>query len=272
MSRSRELRQHIRQLKEIRNILNSMKNMALMETSKLSRFLALQSRVVENIETAAADFIAHYPLIDCPPDTHPQVYLLFGSERGFCGDFNEALIRAAGTCRESEIIGVGRKLCQSLERFCSDPIRVGGANVAEEASRVLNDLAAVIGSLQKKHAPLYLTAFYHDDDADRIVERRLLPPFQGLIDRPAQRIPPLLNLDPADFLADIIEHYLFAALHEIAYKSLMAENRQRLRHMEGAVSHLDNETDKMLKKSQTFRQEEITEEIEVILLTAESLV
>jgi F-type H+-transporting ATPase subunit gamma len=51
----------------------------------------------------------------------------------------------------------------------------------------------------------------------------------------------------------------------------MAENHSRLQHMEGAIQHLDDKSEKLKRKAQTFRQEEITEEIEVILLTAESL-
>ena len=51
MSRSRELLDHIQQLQDVRNILNSMKNLALMETGKLSRFLQVQRQVVEQIHT-----------------------------------------------------------------------------------------------------------------------------------------------------------------------------------------------------------------------------
>jgi F-type H+-transporting ATPase subunit gamma len=50
---------------------------------------------------------------------------------------------------------------------------------------------------------------------------------------------------------------------------LMAENQKRLHHLEGAVQHLDSEIVRLQRKSQIFRQEEITEEIEVILLNSE---
>ena len=51
----------------------------------------------------------------------------------------------------------------------------------------------------------------------------------------------------------------------------MVENHSRLQHMEGAVRHLDDQVEKLRRKSNIFRQEEITEEIEVILLTAENI-
>ena len=59
-----------------------------------------------------------------------------------------------------------------------------------------------------------------------------------------------------------------AALHEMLYSSLMAENHHRVAHLEGAVRHLDSEATKLAHRCNTLRQEEIIEEIEVILLSA----
>ncbi|MCK5120429.1 MAG: F0F1 ATP synthase subunit gamma, partial [Methylococcales bacterium] len=61
-----------------------------------------------------------------------------------------------------------------------------------------------------------------------------------------------------------------SSLQNILYTSLTAENNQRLQHLDNAVRHLDKATEKLHKKSQIYRQEEITEEIEVILLNAEN--
>ena len=55
------------------------------------------------------------------------------------------------------------------------------------------------------------------------------------------------------------------------YTSLMAENQQRVAHLEGAVKHLDDESAELVRQCNTLRQAEIIEEIEVILLSADSL-
>jgi F-type H+-transporting ATPase subunit gamma len=60
-------------------------------------------------------------------------------------------------------------------------------------------------------------------------------------------------------------------LHKIVHLSLATENHRRLQHLEGAVKHLNDEIVNLPHKAQTCRQEEITEEIEVILLNAENL-
>ena len=114
MSRSRELKQHILQLQDIRMILNSMKNLAYMETMKLARFLSVQNRVVKHIDTVASDFLAFHAYPELLVDKPEHVYLLIGSERGFCGDFNETLLAEMESDQHAEIIAVGRKLCLRL--------------------------------------------------------------------------------------------------------------------------------------------------------------
>ena len=67
------------------------------------------------------------------------------------------------------------------------------------------------------------------------------------------------------------EQYIFAALHELLYTSLLEENHRRVVHLEGAVKHLDNLSDKLTQQFSVLRREEIIEEIEVILLNAGTL-
>ena len=51
----------------------------------------------------------------------------------------------------------------------------------------------------------------------------------------------------------------------------MAESRQRMAHLEGAVQRLDEQSEALHRQENILRQEEIIEEIEVILLSAVSL-
>jgi F-type H+-transporting ATPase subunit gamma len=94
MTRRHEIEEHLRSLQDIREIMGSMKSLSLMETRKLARFLSSQQRVVHSIEQAAADFLAVYPQLSTPPAVSCNVYILIGSEQGFCGDFNQTLIDA----------------------------------------------------------------------------------------------------------------------------------------------------------------------------------
>ncbi|MGZ5030592.1 MAG: F0F1 ATP synthase subunit gamma [Methylobacter sp.] len=274
MSLSRELQLHIAQLKEIRSILNSMKILAFMETHKLQRFKTMQGQAVANIERAALDFLGFYPGLAAAEDNVAHVCILLGSERGFCGDFNESLINTISSQACTGIIAIGSRLCNRLQGISTEVIStLEGANVAEEVPTVISRLIDAISALHDKSTPaLQLTVIYHDNASGQVSQRQVFPPFA----QPNQGTshdghPPMLNLEPGEFFADLIDHYLFAVLHEIFYISLMAENNSRLQHLEGAVNHLDDETVRLQRKSQIYRQEEITEEIEVILLNTENL-
>jgi F-type H+-transporting ATPase subunit gamma len=69
----------------------------------------------------------------------------------------------------------------------------------------------------------------------------------------------------------LAEEYLYAALSAILCESLAAENDRRLRHMDDALRRLDEHIDALALKGSALRREEITEEIEVILLSADLL-
>ncbi|MDD1644586.1 MAG: F0F1 ATP synthase subunit gamma [Methylococcaceae bacterium] len=284
MSRSRNLQLHITQMEEIRTILNSMKNLAFIETHKLARFQIMQGQAVANIENVAMDFLDFYPL-SVADDNATPICVVVGAERGFCGDFNESLINTIEEEAYSGIIAIGSRLCNRLENHPLEVIAsIEGANVAEEVPAILNRLIDTISSLQVSRgdisrpenygatnlAPtLQLTVVYHDNVLGQIIRRQIFPPFPRQQRALRYGNPPVLNLEPTDFFSDLIDHYLFAVLHEIFYISLMAENQRRLQHLEGAVNHLDDETVNLRRKSQIYRQEEITEEIEVILLNSE---
>jgi F-type H+-transporting ATPase subunit gamma len=278
MSRRHDLDHHRHSLGEIREIMNAMKTLGYMETRKLSRFIHAQQAVVDNMETAAADFLAFYGDTLPEVETEIPVYLLVGTERGFCGDINQSLLSQFETALQHtthvatpRLLVIGHKLHLLLENDDRISAFIPGANIAEEVSTVLQQLGQELSILQNQFGALTLYGLYHAGE-DGIVMNRLLPPFQSLEHKKiTYSHPPLLNMSPAEFLLELTDHYLFAALNEMLYTSLMAENHRRVMHLEGAVQHLDEESLELKRKSNALRQEEITEEIEVILLSADSL-
>jgi len=269
MTRRRELEQSLRKLGEIGEIMRSMKNLAVMETRKLARFLDAQDESVRLIEAAAADFLSFYPQPKPPPGV--EAILLIGTERGFCGDFNEALLADLNT--DAPLIAVGSKLCAKLDKHPALAAEFEGPTVAEDVPKTLNRLMPEIGRLQQSRAFQSLTVIHHRSGVENICRKPLLPPFTHIPPpNPPRFHPPLLNLAPETFYAELIQHYLFAALHEMFYTSLMAENQRRIQHLEGAIQRLEEKNTALARNLRTLRQEEITEEIEVILLSVEGTV
>jgi F-type H+-transporting ATPase subunit gamma len=277
VSRRREVEEHLRTLGEVQGILGSMKTLALLETRKLARYLATQQRVLETIEAAAADFHSHYPVEPEAPAGPGHVLVVIGSERGLCGDFNDKLRQALDGDLQQHgdsqtlLVAVGHKLCAKLAVDRDIAATLDGPGVAEEVEAVLNDLLEALNRLQAEPGWQALTVLYHATEDAGVRVRELFPRFEETPTRPATGYPSLLNLAPEAFLAELLDHYLFAALHEMFYTSLTAENHQRMEHLQRALDRLEQQTAELGLKCNTLRQEEITEEIEVILLSAEAL-
>jgi len=94
MSKRRDIENHIRSLEEISDIMGAMKHLAVMETQKLTRLLSAQDRVVSTMHAAGTDFLRFYPEALPPTETGRLLYLVIGSERGFCGDYNDKLLES----------------------------------------------------------------------------------------------------------------------------------------------------------------------------------
>lgn len=269
MSRRRELQLRIDSLDEIEGIMTAMKNLAFMETRKLNQFLAAQQLAVASIEAAASDFALFYGRASVQ-NVH-ETCLLIGSERGFCGDFNEKLLQARmDLMPDQPVVAIGNKLESKLDKNLAALLE--GPNVAEEIVPVLTRIVDFLTGLQRELPAGRLpgiTALYHETDGIRM--RRLLPLPDLGTPSPRYSHAPLLNLDPMAFYEKLTGHYLYAALHEALYSSLMVENRYRINHMENAISQLDKRIGQIRQRYNTLRQEEIIEEIEIIMLSVETL-
>ncbi|MFZ4536174.1 F0F1 ATP synthase subunit gamma [Propionivibrio sp.] len=278
MSRRREISRRLEALSYIAGIMSAMKGLALMEVRILTDFLASQQRMVAGIEAAAVDFLAWHPEFANVPVAGQELCVLIGSEQGFCGDFNEALLARMETlCAEKNTplrwVIVGRRLASRMgERDCVD-LALPGAIVADEVPAVLLRLTRELSRLLagSELAGYGLSALYHCAASGEIRLRRLLPLRDFPTPERAYPYPAELNLSPEEFLQGLTGHYLHAALNEVLYSSLMAENRQRQAHMDRALQRLDEDSARLRINYNTQRQEEITEEIEVILLSADML-
>ena len=266
---------HRRKLSEIRNIMNSMKTLAIMETHKLERFIESQSTMAITIENMAADFLHFNPQV--LPDVEPtsNIILLLGSERGFCGDFNEKVVKKleqsfTNTIQNNTmLIAVGSKLHPLLNETNHKVIYVEGAGIVEDVFNVVDSLAKILAESKQT---ISLDVLYHSNNHNELVTERLLPPFKETLSiKVNYSNPPLLNLTNQEFFLDLTEHYLFNSLHRIMYVSLMIENQHRIQHLENATHHLDEKTEELKHKINALRQEEIIEEIEVILLNISNI-
>ena len=274
MSGLAELSQRFARLNEIRDIMTAMKSLSLVETRKLAGFISHQQRMLANIEAAAADFLHFFPE-QAAGASAAAILVLVGSERGFCGNFNERVIAALERVPSWQsaplLLIVGHRLGSKLADRPGVGARLNGATVTEDVPAVLDRLVDAVhrarGGLAATSVALYCLAAHADGEP---ILKRLLPIEPG---PPVPHLThaPQLNLAPAAFAADLLDQYLLAALYGQLYGSLAAENHQRLAHMELAIDRLDETRARVALKRNAVRQEKIVEEIEVMLSSAMAL-
>ncbi len=201
-----------------------MKSLAYMETRKLADLLDAQHAVVDGIEAMAADFLGFYPETLAGSEKTTDVHVLVGSERGFCGDFNETLARYLDTQLEQTaieppfLIAAGRKLHPLLESKPRLSAIIDGASSVDEVAEVIKRLVDAIAALQMQYGPLSVSVLHHALGAKGIALNRLVPPFERFRNGPRRfPSPPVLNLQPQAFFLELTEQYVFAALHEVLY-------------------------------------------------------
>jgi F-type H+-transporting ATPase subunit gamma len=273
MSERRRIMQRAASLREIDEILGAMKSLAFVEAHRISTFIDAQRQAVAWIETAAADFLSDYRESLPSSETHGDIVCVLGAERGLCGDFN-GRIRAA--CDEhaqalagaKQVVVVGTRLAESYSGKVHTVLE--GPSVVEEVpamiARLLHELAT---ALSAQTEALGLLLMYQD--AEGVQLRRLLPFSPPPVAAVRHAYPLRLQLTPQDFFRAMAEHYLYAVLHAIFYESLLEESRQRLEHMQRARDQLGENLGDLERRQRKLRQEEITEEIELILLSADVL-
>jgi F-type H+-transporting ATPase subunit gamma len=278
VSMRRDVDRRLHGLAEIEEIMNAMKNLALIETRRLARVRDTQRRLSASIDAAMAALAEARPDLAGGESAGREALVVLGSERGFCGDFNETLRRqlpeggkAGG---EPALFIVGARLSAKVADAPRIAARLEGASTLEEVPAVLLRVMDAVNRWLQPQRPeiaLRMSVLYHPTQEGSVELRRLDPFGERRGPRPARGYGPRLNLEPGRLLGALTEHYLFAALHDVFYSSLMAENQRRMQHMELAMRRLSDQTDELRRRRNALRQEEITEEIEVIMLSARSL-
>lgn len=142
-----------------------------------------------------------------------------------------------------------------------------GPSAAEEIPAVISELAKTLTQF-----PASDWKIIHNTYTGGGTSVEVSSPFDFPKRQPARQLqfPPLLNVPALELRPQLFEQYLFALFHGLFYQSFMAENHERLRHMDGALNKLRDDEERLRRLSNTLRQETITEELEVIMLSVQS--
>jgi F-type H+-transporting ATPase subunit gamma len=276
MSKTKELKERFESIDETRGIIGAMRALAFMETKKLNRYLADQGRASDSIREAASDLLAFYPMLQLSSAWSSTLLVALGADRGFCGGFNDEIVEAvrgeieASVLQPMTIVAVGDRLASKLLQISPAVHTIVGATFTEEVPSVIASVSRFVGSYIDSHQQdsinVKLLAHQHGSSI------AVIEPLSELrAARPQHGSPPQLTMEPAKVFSLLLDQYFRFVLYHLFYSSLMAENSKRIMHLDTALRRLDEEHDRLKRMYYSARQEEITEEIEVLIMNAKGL-
>jgi F-type H+-transporting ATPase subunit gamma len=261
VSERREIEARLALYDDLSGILRAMRSFALAELHRVMRREKAQNEVVQTLSAAFAEMA---PAAPKSPRCAGDVWLLFGSVRGFCASFNDDVLRAWQGAAEakSPVVVVGERLAASMDGDGTGRFFVPGPIGALDAAAAVDRILLAFGEARRLvPGEAGLVACFRDDAGAR--NERLLPLALPLASNRAY-LP--LTQEPARQVAEqVMQHYLFHALLARLLNAIRVENHMRLAQMENALRHLDRSSENLQRQDNRLRQEEIVEEIELIL-------
>lgn len=214
--------------------------------------------------------------------------LVFGSEQGMCGQFNQVI--ANFTVKKLEelsltpvsvkTIGIGHRIQVPLEneRFQSEEYLPLPSTISALSGDV-QQAVIQLESWQKQDINQVLLFYNHlkTKSSYKSLMIQLLPLDTGWL-KEIQSEPwlthqiPLYTMKPADLFAKLIEEYLFTSLYRAYAHTLASENASRLVTMQNAEKNIDDHIQKLQLSFNHFRQNQIDEELRDIISGFEAIV
>lgn len=304
MAGLKELRTHLTAVKSTKKITTAMKLVAAAKLKKASLALETNKPYATLIENAILRILLEYQK---EQTVHPKVrhilpaafmqkpnpknYLLvvFSSERGLCGSYNQNVAKAAlkrmteleNQNRSASLICYGKKAYDILKKNHRDKIIfheasfAGGGIFYEEAVQMFSKIKEIMSEKHFDVCEIVCSRFISALRAD-ISSRQIFP-----IERDQIALKDGLDhIDDAyfdykeskeDILEQASEKWLLNRIFETMLSAQVSEQSARMTAMENATDNAKKMIDELTLKYNTLRQSAITTELIEIISGAEAI-
>ena len=219
------------------------------------------------------------------PASGPAMAIVFGSDHGLCGGFNERIVGSATAERQDSKhqdwlwLAVGNRAAYALEnagQIVGDTIELPGtaSGLVETAHRLL----LAVDDWRARRGVSRVLLFHNRRREEAAQSHRLqLWPLdrdwlESLARRPwRSRTIPTYTMDAAELSAALVREHLFASIFRSGAESLASEHATRLAAMQYALRNIDDHLTEMTGAFRSKRQEKITTELMDIVAGFEML-
>ncbi|EPX78223.1 F0F1 ATP synthase subunit gamma [Litoreibacter arenae] len=271
-------------MKSIRGIVRTMKTMSAINSLPYEQAAQAMEAYRDTVLDGFHAFVQSHGPLPIETDTDAvRIVIVFGSDHGLCGNYNEIVAEEALRLHgaDARVICVGAQMEDALagqgltpETTLLPPATADG--LARLAGRLITLLDGVRQSGADDIAVSLVFMQRAEHGQQRPVSQRLLPldpdMTRGFADRPwASRSLPQFRLAPDRLLAALIRSYLFAEMFRAAAEALVTENAARLARMQQAEHSVDEQLEALTGEMRAVRQSDITTELLDVIIGFEAL-
>jgi len=280
MASRREIEKQALTIEGLRDIVHSMRALAATYLSQAERQLDGVRSYADTIGHAIEDCLVGRELRLPDRAATGTAVIVFFSEQGLCGRFNEVMAEAAekdtGSEEHVQFIAVGKR-GPGLMRRRSLPIlaELPGTTSPNGVDNVIHGIARLVLDLLGRGAFARLCLLY----AKYLSPGRIEPTFERVLPLDLSQwreagetrtSPPRLALSRLALIEELVNEYTFISLYRALTESLAGENGMRLQSMMAAQSNVDETLDDLQRHARIQRQNEITEELLDVVSGAEA--
>jgi F-type H+-transporting ATPase subunit gamma len=287
MQTLQEMERKLKSADDLHTVVRTMKSLAAVNIRQYEHAARSLEEYFRSVEMGLRAALSTRPLIGHRRSPLKTLIIVFGSDQGMAGRFNESIIEYLQDSlddtveRENQLYWVaGAKALGLVEDA------VGHINQqfelptsAEVISSRVQEMLLSLAALREEQGELRLTLFHNRPSRRSSYSQtqvNLLPPdhtwLEGLGGRrwPGRQVP-FYTLPWEELFRSLISEYLFVALFRAFATTMAAENAARLASMQRAEKNIEETMDELKLKYHSMRQNTISEELFDVISGFEAL-
>lgn len=271
-------------LSSINSIVRTMKSLAAINAVPYEQAAAAIERFQHSLEKgfAAFAYCTAGRYAQTPAPSASQLLIVFGSDHGLCGSYNEQLAeQALKFCQarpphaQIQLICVGARMARALQdrgliihQQLMPPAAITGVNrlAGELVQRIERFNAGATITASSVH--LAFTLQTEHSHREPLINTLLPLPKHLFKAQPRWPSPalPSFSMDEVQLLASLVRHYIFARLYHSTAAAMASENAARLALMQQAEQSVGERLAALRQEMMQARQDDITNELLDILM------
>jgi len=285
------VKRKIKNARELHSVVKIMKAISSTNIHEYERAVESLGEYARSIEMGLQIVMKNQKRLPPPLSSGKRELLgavIFGSEQGLCGKFNQQIaeyaleIVAEMDYQETRAVAVGERVIYHLEdgglpmeaRFSFSGDQLG-------ITEVMTDVLVKIEEWRMERGADRIVLFYNRPTSEPLATFRptmadLIPlDVEWLASLAEKRWPsrslPTFSMDPDRLFSSLVREQIFSSLYRAFVESLASENASRLSSMQSAERNIEEHLAELSLEYRKRRQEAISSEMQDVLVGFEAL-